>query len=141
MQEEIIASHGILVTAFLTFLVAGLFIPSMTSKDPLAFRKASFIYTMIFQAIATMVVFTGMVAMVIGGYGFTLSIILMIVVWAVLMFIEIRKYKLIKYSNVQVPEIHSMLKKAFFQISAVQIMLVAVMVLFMVLKAKGAVAL
>ncbi len=141
MLEEIIASHSILVTVFLVFLVGGLFIPSMTAKDPLAFRKASFIYTMVFQAIATMVVFTGMVAMVMGEYGFTLSIILMIVVWAVLMYIEIRKYKLIKHSNVQVAEIHQMLKNAFLQISMVQIMLVAVIVIFMLLKAKGIVAL
>jgi hypothetical protein len=96
---------------------------------------------MVFQAIATMVVFTGMVAMVMGEYGFTLSIILMIVVWAVLMYIEIRKYRLIKLSSIQMPEIHQMLKNAFLQISMVQIMLVAVIVIFMLLKARGIVAL
>ena len=140
MLEEIIASHSILVKIFLAFLVGGLLIPVVTAKKPLSFRKASFIYTMIFQAIATMVAFTGLVAMVMGEYGFTLSIIMMIVIWGALMYIEIRKYKLIKIAKIENQETHDLLKGAFLQISGLQILLVSIMLLLMVLKAKGIIA-
>ncbi|HSR73369.1 MAG TPA: hypothetical protein VLL31_00870 [Sulfurovum sp.] len=141
MIEEMLAAHSILVKAFLGFLVGGLFIPMMTAKNPLGFKKSSFIYTMIFQAIATMIAFSGIVAVFTGDLGWSLSTIIMMVVWAVLMYIEIKKYKLIKIANLENPETHKLLKGAFLKISSVQILLVAVMVVLMVLKAKGIVAL
>ena len=136
-----IASHSILVKVFLGFLVGGLLIPVMTTKNPLGFRKASFIYTMIFQAIATMIAFTGLIAMVMGEFGLTLSTIIMIIIWAALMYIEIKKYKLIKVSKIENPETHKLLKGAFMKISAVQILLVAVMVVLKVMEVKGAISL
>jgi hypothetical protein len=141
MLEDIVLSHSILVQLFLAFLVGGVLIPVMTAKNPLGFRKASFIYTMIFQAIATMIAFTGLIAMVIGEFGFTLSTTIMIVIWVVLMYIEIRKYKLIKLSDIQNAQTHTLLKGAFIKISVVQILLVAMMVLFKILEVKGIIAL
>ena len=141
MIAEMLAVHSILVKTFLGFLVGGLLIPMMTAKNPLGFKKASFIYTMMFQAIATMIAFTGIVAVFTGDLGWPLSTIIMVVVWAVLMYIEIKKHKLIKVANLQNPETHKLLKGVFLKISLVQILLVAVMVVLMVLKAKGIVAL
>jgi hypothetical protein len=140
MIAEMLAAHSILVKVFLGFLVGGLFIPMMTAKNPLGFRKASFIYTMIFQAIATMIAFAGIVAVFAGDLGWSVTTIIMVVVWAVLMYIEIKKYKLIKIANLQNADAHKLLKGAFLKISSVQILLVAVMVVLMVLKAKGIVA-
>ena len=140
MIEEMIASHSILVIVFLGFLVGGFLIPVMTTKNPLSFRKASFIYTMIFQAIATMIAFTGLIAMVMGDFGLTFSIIIMIVIWVALMYIEIKKYKLIKVSKIENPETHKLLKGAFLKISAVHILLVTIMVVLMVLRVKGIIA-
>ena len=137
MLEQMLSTHSILVKIFLGFLVAGLFIPMMTAKKPLGFRKASFIYTMIFQAIATMVAFTGLIAMITGEMDLSISIIIMIVIWAALMYIEIKKYKLIKVAKIENPENHKLLKGAFLKISTIQILLVAVMVVLMVLKVKG----
>ncbi len=137
MLEEMLATHSILVKIFLGFLVAGLFIPMMTAKKPLGFRKASFIYTMIFQAIATMVAFTGLIAMITGEMPLSIAIIIMIVLWAVMMFLEIKKYKLIKIAKIENPETHKVLKGGFLKISVVQILLVTVMVVLMVLKVKG----
>ena len=65
----------------------------------------------------------------------------MVVVWAVLMYIEIKKYKLIKLANLQNTDTHKLLKGAFLKISSVQILLVVVMIVLMVLKVKGVVAL
>jgi len=141
MIDQIIVSHSILVKVFLFFLVAGLFIPKMTSKNPLGFRKASFIYTMIFQAIATMVAFTGLVAIAMGEFGLTLSTMIMIAIWAALMFIEIKKYKLIKHSKVQDPQTHTLLKSAFIKISIIELLLVAVMVVLKVLEVKQVISL
>jgi len=141
MVEEMLAAHSILVKVFLGFLVGGLLIPVMTAKNPLGFRKASFIYTMIFQALATMIAFAGIVAVFTGDLGWSVSTIIMVVVWAVLMYIEIKKYKLIKIANLDNADAHKLLKGVFWKISAVQIVLVAVMVVLMVLKAKGVIAL
>lgn len=138
---EMLAVHSILVKVFLGFLVGGLLIPMMTAKNPLGFRKASFVYTMIFQAIATMIAFSGIVAIFTGDLGWSVTTIIMVVVWAVLMYIEIKKHKLIKIANLQNPDTHKLLKGAFLKISSVQILLVAVMVVLMVLKAKGVIVL
>jgi hypothetical protein len=141
MLEQMISSHNILVQIFLAFLLGGLLIPMMTAKKPLGFRKASFIYTMIFQAIATMIAFSGLIAMITGELGLTLSTILMIVIWAALMYIEIKKYRLIKVARIENPETHKLLKGAFIKISAVQILLVIVMVILKVMEVKGAISL
>ncbi len=141
MLEQMIASHNFLVQVFVVFLIGGLLIPMMTAKKPLGFRKASFIYTMIFQAIATMIAFSGLVAMMTGELGLTLSTIIMIVIWAALMYIEIKKYKLIKVAKIENPDTHKLLKGAFMKISAVQIFLVVVMVVLKVMEAKGAISL
>ncbi|HIQ28149.1 MAG TPA: hypothetical protein EYH42_06580 [Sulfurovum sp.] len=138
---QMLAAHSILVKAFLGFLVGGLLIPFMTAKNPQGFRKASFIYTMIFQAIITMIAFAGIVAVFTGDLGWTLSTIIMVVVWAIMMYIEIKKYKSIKMGNVQNPDTHKALKSSFIKISIVQILLVAMMVVLMVLKAKGVISL
>ncbi|RRS30546.1 MAG: hypothetical protein P794_06220 [Epsilonproteobacteria bacterium (ex Lamellibrachia satsuma)] len=137
MEAEIIAAHSLLVKVFLGFLLLGLFIPVMTAKNPFSFRKASFIYTMIFQAIATMVAFAGIVAVYAGHLGWSTTTIIMSVVWVALMFIEIKKYKLIKLANLQDTSIHKLLKGVFLKISLVEILLVAAMVVLMILKAKG----
>lgn len=137
MVEQMLVAHSILVKVFLAFLVGGLLIPMMTAKNPLGFKKASFIYTMIFQAIATMIAFAGIVAVFTGNLGWSTTTIIMVVVWAVLMYIEIKKFKLIKVANLQNPDTHKLLKVAFLKISSVQILLVAAMVVLMVLKVKG----
>jgi len=141
MIAQMLAAHSILVKVFLGFLVGGLFIPMMTAKNPLGFKKSSFIYTMIFQALATMIAFAGIVAVFAGDLGWSATTIIMVVVWAVLMYIEIKKYKLIKIANVENPETHKLLKGAFLKISSVQILLVAAMVVLMVLKVKGVITL
>jgi hypothetical protein len=140
MLEEMLATHSILDKIFLGFLVAGLFIPAMTAKKPLGFRKASFIYTMVFQAIATMVAFTGLVAMVTGEMSLSIAIVIMIVLWGAMMFLEIKKYKLIKVAKIENPNTHKVLKGGFLKISIIQILLVTIMVVLMVLKAKGIIA-
>jgi len=141
MVEQIIVSHSILVKIFLGFMLLGLLIPMMTAKNPLGFRKASFIYTMVFQGIATMVAFTGIIAMVTGETALSAGIIIMIIIWGLLMFIEIKKYKLIKVAKIENPETHRVLKGGFLKIGLIQILLVAVMVILMILKVKGIVAL
>lgn len=141
MVEEMLVAHSILVKVFLGFLVGGMVIPMMTAKNPLGFKKASFIYTMIFQALATMIAFAGIVAIFTGDLGWSVTTIIMVVVWAALMAIEIKKHKAIKLANLENAQTHQMLKGAFLKISLVQITLVAGMVVLMVFKAKGLIAL
>ena len=137
---QMLATHSLLVKAFLGFLVGGLIIPFVTAKNPLGFRKASFFYTMIFQALITMIAFAGLVSVFTGDLGWSATTIIMILVWAVMMYIEIQKYKVIKIANLQNPETHKVLKSAFVKISLVQILLVTLMVVLMILKAKGIVS-
>ena len=137
---EMLATHSILIKVFLGFLVVGMIIPFMTAKNPLGFRKGSFIYTMIFQGIITMVAFAGIVAVFTGELGWSVTTIIMVAVWAVMMYIEIKKYKAIKFANLNNPDNHKILKSAFIKISIVQILLVTIMTVLMILKAKGVVS-
>jgi len=137
---QMLSTHSILIKVFLGFLVLGLLIPFITASNPLGFRKASFIYTMIFQGIATMVAFAGIVAIFTGDLGWSVTSIIMMAVWAVMMMIEIKKYKAIKQANIENPTTHKVLKSAFIKISIVQILLVVIMTVLMILKAKGIVS-
>jgi hypothetical protein len=109
-------------------------------KSPTGFKKASLIYTMLFQALTTMIAFAGIVAVFTGDLAWSMSIILMVVIWAAMMFIEIKKYKLVKTANLQNENTFKVLRGAFIKISIVQILLVAIMVVLMVLKAKGVIS-
>ncbi|MEY3090271.1 MAG: hypothetical protein RL113_587 [Pseudomonadota bacterium] len=141
MIETMLATHSILVKVFLGFLIIGVFAPMIAGKDPLKFKKASFVYTMIFQAIATMIAFVGIIAIFTGDLGWSATTIIMLGVWALLMYIEIKKHKLVKVSDLTKAETFQLIKGAFLKISIVQILLVVVMVVLMVLKAKGVIAL
>ena len=138
MLETVLFTHSILVKVLLGFLVGGLLIPMLTAKNPLGFKKASLIYTFMFQAIVTMIAFAGVVAIFMGDLPMSADIYIMVAVWAVMMYIEIKKYKVIKVANTENPDTHKLLKGAFYKISAVQILLVVIMVVLMVFKAKGA---
>lgn len=140
MLETVLASHSLLVKVFLGFLVGGLIVPIMTGNNPLGFKKASLIYTFIFQGIATMIAFAGVVAMFMGDLPMTLDIYIMVAVWAVMMYIEIKKHKMIKLANTENPDTLKLLKGAFYKISAVQILLLVIMIVLMVMKAKGAIS-
>lgn len=141
MIETMLFTHSILIKLFLGFLVGGLFMPMMTTKNPQALKKVSLIYTAIFQGIITMIAFAGLVAMIVGEYSMNLAIILMIVIWAVMMYIEIKKHKVIKLANLENPTTYKLVKGAFIKIGVVQIILVAGMVVLMVLRAKGVISL
>ena len=141
MVETVLATHSLLVQVFLGFLVGGLLVPMLTGNNPLGFKKASLIYTFTFQAIITMIAFAGVVAMFMEDLPMTLDIYIMVAVWAVMMYIEIKKYKVIKVANTENPETHKLLKGAFYKISVVQILLVVIMVVLMVMKAKGVISL
>ena len=141
MVEQMIAAHSILVKLFLGFMVAGIAIPLMTSKNGKKFKKASFIYTMSFQALASMVAFTGLVVMAMNDFHWTLSIMVMVVIWGLLMYVEIKKYKLIKVANLENETTQKLLKGAFLKITLVQIMLVVMMVVLKIMEAKGAISL
>lgn len=141
MIETVLATHSLLVQVFLGFLVGGLLIPVVTANNPLGFKKASLIYTFMFQGVATMIAFAGVVAMFMGDLPMTLDIYIMVAVWAVMMYIEIKKYKVIKVADTQNPDTHKLLKGAFYKISVVQILLLVIMIVLMVLKAKGVISL
>lgn len=136
MIGEMLAMHSLLVNIFLGFLVLGILIPFVTAKNPLGFRKASFIYTMTFQAIATMVAFSGTVAVFAGDLGWAPTTILMFAIWAVMMMIEIKKHKAIKLANIENEVTYKVLKSAFVKISLVQIFLVLIMMVIMLMQAK-----
>ena len=131
MIETMLMTHSILIKAFLGFLVLGLFVPKMTANDPLKFKKASLIYTMIFQALMSMIVFVGIVALIVGKSPFGISTIIMIVVFALMMVLEIVKYKKIK-KNVE--------NAGFIKTSILNIIILVAMVVLMILRAKGIVA-
>lgn len=136
---QMLGTHSLLVQVFLGFLVAGIVVPLLV-KNPAGFKKASFIYTMIFQAIITMIAFAGIVAIFAGDLGWSVTSIIMMALWAVMMYIEIKKHKFVKLANLENENTFKIIKSAFLKISIVQILLVVVMTVVMVLKAKDILA-
>ena len=136
---QMLSTHSMLVQVFLGFLVVGIVVPFLV-KNPAGFKKASLIYTMIFQAIITMIAFAGIVAIFAGDLGWSVTSIIMMALWAVMMYIEIKKHKFVKLANLENENTFKVIKSAFFKISIVQILLVVVMTVVMVLKAKGILA-
>jgi len=112
MLAEMLLTHRVLIYAFIGFIVLGFLIP-IARKEPLAFKKSSFLYTMVFQAIITMIVFSGIVALVVGNFDFGMRIIIMIAVFAVMMGIEISKYKRIKKSDLTDEATFNMIRSGF----------------------------
>ncbi len=133
---QMIEVHIWLVNLFLGFLIAGVVLPLFT-KSALGFKKAAFVYTMIFQALATMVAFAGIVAVFAGDLGWPLTTIVMMAVWAVMMYIEIQKHKSIKLAPLQDEQSLKLVKGAFVKISFVQVFLVVIVYVLMMAKAKG----
>jgi len=138
---QMLAAHSLLVEVFLGFVLGGLLVPMMTAKNPAGFKKASFIYTMIFQALATMIAFAGIVAVFTGDLGWSTTSIIMMIVWALLMMSEIKKHKLIKLGNLNDETTHALLRSVFYKVSLGQIVLVTLMVVLMMLKVKGVITL
>jgi len=133
---QMLSGHALLVQVFLGFLIVGIILPFVVKK-PAGFKKTSFIYTMIFQAIATMIAFAGIVAVFAGDLGWPITTIMMFAIWAVMMYIEIKKHKFVKLANLENEETFKVIKSAFFKISIVQVLLVVIMYAIMILKAQG----
>jgi hypothetical protein len=141
MVETMVATHAMLVKLFVGFMAAALFVPFMAKEDGLKFKKLEFVYTMTFQAIITMIAFSGVVAWMVGDMPFTLSVGIMIAVWVVLMAIEIKKHRLVKFSDASKPEVLGLLKSLFVKITVVEMLIVLAMVGLKIMEAKGVVSL
>jgi hypothetical protein len=136
MLTEMLLTHRILIYIFIGFIIGGFLIPIMR-KEPLAFKKSSFIYTMIFQAIITMIVFSGIVVLVVGDFDFGMTIIIMIAVFAVMMGIEISKYKRIKKSDLEDEATFNMIRSGFTKASVLNLIVLVGITVFMMVQAKG----
>ena len=134
MLAEMLLTHSILIYTFIGFLVLGFLIPVM-KKEALAFKKASFLYTMIFQAIITMIVFSGIVVLVVGDFDFGMTIIIMIAVFAVMMGIEISKYKRIKKADLEDEATFTMIRSGFTKASILNLVVLVGITIFMIVKA------
>lgn len=136
MLETMLTTHSALNYIFIAFIVLGFLVPMMV-KEPLGFKKASFIYTMIFQAIITMIAFSGIVALVSGDLAFDMPVIAMIVVFAAMMGIEISKHKRIKKSDTEDEATFAMLRAGFTKASVLNLIIIVGFTVFMIAKSKG----
>ena len=136
MLAEMLLTHTVLIYAFIGFLLLGFLVP-MVKKEPLAFKKASFIYTMVFQAIITMILFSGIVALIVGKMDFNVPIIVMIAVFAVMMGIEISKHKKIKKANLEDEATLSLMRSGFTKASVFNLIVLVAITIFMMVVAKG----
>ena len=136
MLAEMLLTHRVLIYAFIGFIVLGFLIP-IKKKEPLAFKKSSFLYTMIFQAIITMIVFSGIVSLVVGNFDFGMRIIIMIAVFAVMMGIEISKYKRIKKADLEDNATFNMIRSGFTKATVLNLVVLVGIIVFMMVQAKG----
>ncbi len=133
---ELLSIHSILVKAFLGFLVLGLIGAIVSIKSEESFKKFSFVYTLIFQLIITLIALVGFVALYEGNLSFGISEIVMIIAWVIIMFVEIKRNKAVKSGALTLKE----QKSNFVKTSTIEIIFVVALVVMMILKAKGVIA-
>lgn len=136
MLDEMLTTHSALNYIFISFLVLGFLVP-VIAKKPAGFKKASFIYTMIFQAIITMIAFSGIVALVSGELDFNMPIIVMIVIFAAMIAIEISKHKRIKKGDLSDEATFNMLRSGFTKASVLNLIIIVGFTIFMIVRSKG----
>jgi hypothetical protein len=136
MINELMFVHKILVYIFAIFLVIGFIMPPMIN-DAFKFKKRSFIYTMTFQAFASMVAFAGLVVLYAGHMSWDIFSVSMVLVWAMMMFIEIKKHRLIKYADLTKEQNFTIIKQGFNKISILQVLIIVGMIGVMSLKNMG----
>jgi len=136
MINELMFVHKVLVYIFFIFLVAGFAVPP-TINDAFRFKKTSFIYTMIFQAFASMVAFAGLVVLYAGHMSWDMFSVSMVLVWGMMMFIEIKKHRLIKYADLTQEQNFTVIKQGFNKISILQVLIIVAMIGVMSLKNMG----
>lgn len=136
MLETMLSTHSALNYIFIVFILLGFLVPVM-AKEPLGFKKASFIYTMIFQAIITMIAFSGIVALVSGDMPFNMPVIAMIAVFAAMMGIEISKHKRIKKGNTNDEATFAMLRAGFTKATVLNLIIIVGFTVFMIAQSKG----
>jgi len=137
MLETMLSTHSILNYIFIGFLILGFAAPTMV-KEPLAFKKTSFIYTMVFQAIITMVLFSGIVGLVVGEFAFDMPIIVMVGAFAVMMAIEISRHKRIKKMNLEDPKNFEMAQSGLYKAGVLNLIVVLAVTIFMFVRTQGA---
>lgn len=137
MIEMMLSTHSILNYIFIIFLIVGFVIPTK-AKEPLAFKKASFIYTMVFQAIITMILFSGIVALIVGNFAFDMPIIVMVGAFAVMMAIEISRHKRIKKMNLEEAENLEIAQSGFYKAAVLNLTVVVALTIFMFIRTQGA---
>ncbi|CAA6806584.1 MAG: Unknown protein [uncultured Sulfurovum sp.] len=136
MLETMLSTHSTLNYIFIAFVILGFLVP-VVAKSPLGFKKASFIYTMVFQALISMIAFSGIVALVSGDLPFTMPIIAMIAVFAAMMGIEISKHKRIKKGDTRDEATFAMLRSGFRKASVLNLIILVGFTVFMIAKSKG----
>jgi len=137
MLETMLSTHSILNYIFIAFLIIGFAIPTMV-KDPLGFKKVSFIHTMVFQAVMTMLLFSGIVALIVGNMPFNLPIIVMVGAFAVMMAVEISRHKRIKKSNLEETANLEMAQSGFYKAAVINLIVILAVTFFMFFRSQGA---
>jgi len=137
MLETMLSTHSILNYIFIVFLIIGFAIPTMV-KDPLGFKKASFIHTMVFQAVMTMLLFSGIVALIVGNMPFNLPIIVMVGAFAVMMAVEISRHKRIKKSNLEETANFEIAQSGFYKAAVINLIVILAVTFFMFFRSQGA---
>ena len=87
-----------------------------------------------------MIAFSGVVALIVGELPFGISTIVMIVVFTLMMALEIIKYKKIKKANLEDESTFATMRSSFIKIGIINTIILVLIVVLMILKAKGIVA-
>lgn len=133
---EILHYHSILIKALLGFVVLGIVGAMFGAKDKEGFKKFSFVYTLIFQLILTIIAILGAVLVYQNSSLFGLSSVIMIVAFALMLFLEIKRHKRVKLLSDELKAYRS----NFTKTAIIEIVIIALMVVLMILKAKGVIS-
>ncbi len=135
--EEMILYHAILLKAMLGVLIVGMIIPFLTNECATTIKRMR-IYMFVSHGLITMIAFTGLIALIFAKMDLSMSIIVMIASFLVMIMVEVLKYKKILKAGTT----DGCTKKArssAILFTIINIAIIAGMVVYKIMEAKSAV--
>ena len=91
MFDEMVLYHYILVLILLGVLIVGMIIPFLSSDSNKSIKRIR-IYMFVFHGFITTVAFSGLVTFIFGNIAFSLKILIMLLFYIIISFLESMKY-------------------------------------------------
>lgn len=138
MLGEMVLYHSILIKIMLGVILVGMVMPFIGKMCPATVKRMR-IYMFVSHGLLTMIAFTGLVALVFAKISLTISIIVMIVAFFVLIGVEVIKYRKMLNTRNNKESCAKDMRVLAIQYGLIEIVVLMSLVVYKIMEAKSAV--